>query len=591
MSKENKEQSTKYILKRMSKYLYKYKFTIIISIILTIVSNIFALVGPMLSGYAIEVIEKGNGNIDFSKIFYYAFLMIVFYFCSSILSYIISIIMVKTARNVVYSLRKDAFDTLLNLPLSYFDKNSIGDVLSKITYDIDTMGSTLSTDLINILTSIVTLVGSFFMMFTISKKLLLIFFITIPMSAISTKYITNKTRPLFRKRAKKIGDLNGFVEENISGLKIIKAYNKESKSIDEFRNINKNAVDAYYNAEYYGSMTVALISFINNISLAFISTIGSILYLKNEMSLGQISSFVLYSRKFSGPIREISNLISDMQSSFAASERVFRFIDEKREEDDKVDAVKLEKVHGKIDMQNVTFSYDLKEKVLENLNINAKPNTVVAIVGPTGCGKTTIINLIMKFYNRDNGQILVDDKNIDDITKKSMRQAYAMVLQDTWLFEGSIYENIAYGNENATLEDVKRVAKLAQIDDFIEKLPNGYNTIISGNGDNISKGQKQLINIARAMLIDAKMLILDEATSNIDSKTEIQIQNALLEIMKGKTCFIIAHRLSTIKNSSRIMYIDDGRIVECGTHDELMSLKGHYYNLYQSQYALLKEAI
>lgn len=584
MSKENKEQSTKYILKRMSKYLYKYKFTIIISIILTIVSNIFALVGPMLSGYAIEVIEKGNGNIDFSKIFYYAFLMIVFYFCSSILSYIISIIMVKTARNVVYSLRKDAFDTLLNLPLSYFDKNSIGDVLSKITYDIDTMGSTLSTDLINILTSIVTLVGSFFMMFTISKKLLLIFFITIPMSAISTKYITNKTRPLFRKRAKKIGDLNGFVEENISGLKIIKAYNKESKSIDEFRNINKNAVDAYYNAEYYGSMTVALISFINNISLAFISTIGSILYLKNEMSLSQISSFVLYSRKFSGPIREISNLISDMQSSFAASERVFRFIDEKREEDDKVDAVKLEKVHGKIDMQNVTFSYDLNEKVLENLNINAKPNTVVAIVGPTGCGKTTIINLIMKFYNRDNGQILVDDKNIDDITKKSMRQAYAMVLQDTWLFEGSIYENIAYGNENATLEDVKRVAKLAQIDDFIEKLPNGYNTIISGNGDNISKGQKQLINIARAMLIDAKMLILDEATSNIDSKTEIQIQNALLEIMKGKTCFIIAHRLSTIKNADQILVLNNGKIVEQGKHEELLEEDGFYANLFKSQF-------
>ena len=584
MSKENKEQSTKYILKRMSKYLYKYKFTIIISIILTIVSNIFALVGPMLSGYAIEVIEKGNGNIDFSKIFYYAFLMIVFYFCSSILSYIISIIMVKTARNVVYSLRKDAFDTLLNLPLSYFDKNSIGDVLSKITYDIDTMGSTLSTDLINILTSIVTLVGSFFMMFTISKKLLLIFFITIPLSAISTKYITNKTRPLFRKRAKKIGDLNGFVEENISGLKIIKAYNKESKSIDEFRNINKNAVDAYYNAEYYGSMTDALISFINNLSLAFISTIGSILYLKNEMSLGQISSFVLYSRKFSGPIREISNLISDMQSSFAASERVFRFIDEKREEDDKVDAVKLEKVHGKIDMQNVTFSYDLNEKVLENLNINAKPNTVVAIVGPTGCGKTTIINLIMKFYNRDNGQILVDDKNIDDITKKSMRQAYAMVLQDTWLFEGSIYENIAYGNENATLEDVKRVAKLAQIDDFIEKLPNGYNTIISGNGDNISKGQKQLINIARAMLIDAKMLILDEATSNIDSKTEIQIQNALLEIMKGKTCFIIAHRLSTIKNADQILVLNNGKIVEQGKHEELLEEDGFYANLFKSQF-------
>ncbi|WP_418571322.1 ABC transporter ATP-binding protein, partial [Intestinibacter bartlettii] len=252
--------------------------------------------------------------------------------------------------------------------------------------------------------------------------------------------------------------------------------------------------------------------------------------------------------------------------------------------DDKVDAVKLEKVHGKIDMQNVTFSYDLNEKVLENLNINAKPNTVVAIVGPTGCGKTTIINLIMKFYNRDNGQILVDDKNIDDITKKSMRQAYAMVLQDTWLFEGSIYENIAYGNENATLEDVKRVAKLAQIDDFIEKLPNGYNTIISGNGDNISKGQKQLINIARAMLIDAKMLILDEATSNIDSKTEIQIQNALLEIMKGKTCFIIAHRLSTIKNADQILVLNNGKIVEQGKHEELLEEDGFYANLFKSQF-------
>lgn len=235
-------------------------------------------------------------------------------------------------------------------------------------------------------------------------------------------------------------------------------------------------------------------------------------------------------------------------------------------------------------MQNVTFSYDLNEKVLENLNINAKPNTVVAIVGPTGCGKTTIINLIMKFYNRDNGQILVDDKNIDDITKKSMRQAYAMVLQDTWLFEGSIYENIAYGNENATLEDVKRVAKLAQIDDFIEKLPNGYNTIISGNGDNISKGQKQLINIARAMLIDAKMLILDEATSNIDSKTEIQIQNALLEIMKGKTCFIIAHRLSTIKNADQILVLNNGKIVEQGKHEELLEEDGFYANLFKSQF-------
>lgn len=584
MARNNDDRDTRYILKKIWKYLYKYKFAIIISIMLTFISNAFSLVGPMLSGYAIEVIEYGRGNIDFSKIFYYGFLMALFYVASSILSYIISIIMVKTARNVVYSLRKDAFETILNLPVSYFDKNSVGDILSKLTYDIDTMGSTLSTDLVNILTSVVTLVGSFFMMFTISKKLVLIFFVTIPMSVMATKYITKRTRPLFRKRAKKIGDLNGFVEEHISGIKVIKAYNKEAKALDDFQKVNKDAVDAYYNAEYYGSMTMALMTFINNLSLACISTVGSILYLMNQMTLGQISSFVLYSRKFSGPIREISNLIADMQSAFAASERVFKFIDENREEKDKIDAEDLKNIGGKVDMKNVTFSYDLNEKVLEDLNINAKPNTVVAIVGPTGSGKTTIINLLMKFYNRDKGEISVDDKSIDDIKIKSIRGAYAMVLQETWLFEGTIYENIAYGNENATLDDVKRVAKLAKIDDFIEKLPDGYNTMISGNGDNISKGQKQLLNIARAMLTDAKMLILDEATSNIDSKTEVQIQNALLEVMKGRTCFIIAHRLSTIKNADQILVLNGGKIVEKGNHRELLEKDGFYANLFKSQF-------
>lgn len=584
MARNNDDRDTRYILKKIWKYLYKYKFAIIISIMLTFISNAFSLVGPMLSGYAIEVIEYGRGNIDFSKIFYYGFLMALFYVASSILSYIISIIMVKTARNVVYSLRKDAFETILNLPVSYFDKNSVGDILSKLTYDIDTMGSTLSTDLVNILTSVVTLVGSFFMMFAISKKLVLIFFITIPMSVMATKYITKRTRPLFRKRAKKIGDLNGFVEEHISGIKVIKAYNKEAKALDDFQKVNKDAVDAYYNAEYYGSMTMALMTFINNLSLACISTVGSILYLMNQMTLGQISSFVLYSRKFSGPIREISNLIADMQSAFAASERVFKFIDENREGKDKIDAEDLKNIGGKVDMKNVTFSYDLNEKVLEDLNINAKPNTVVAIVGPTGSGKTTIINLLMKFYNRDKGEISVDDKSIDDIKIKSIRGAYAMVLQETWLFEGTIYENIAYGNENATLDDVKRVAKLAKIDDFIEKLPDGYNTMISGNGDNISKGQKQLLNIARAMLTDAKMLILDEATSNIDSKTEVQIQNALLEVMKGRTCFIIAHRLSTIKNADQILVLNGGKIVEKGNHRELLEKDGFYANLFKSQF-------
>ena len=354
--------------------------------------------------------------------------------------------------------------------------------------------------------------------------------------------------------------------------------------IGRFDEKNEEAVQAYYKAEYYGSVTGPSVNFVNNFAMSLVSMFGAVLFLLGKMSLGQISSFVLYSRRFSGPINEMANIIAELQSAFAAGDRVFHLIDEAPEPVDDVRAVELNKVDGDVEMKNVAFGYVEDQIVLKDLSLRARPGSVTAIVGPTGAGKTTIINLLMRFYDRNGGYIYVDGHPIEKITRRSLRKAYAMVLQDTWLFEGTVFENIAYGNPNATLEDVKRVAKMAKIDHFIEQLPQGYDTVLLENGGNISKGQKQLMTIARAMLLDANMLILDEATSNVDTQTERKIQDAMIELMKDKTCFIIAHRLSTIQNADNILVVRDGDIVEQGTHTELMARNGFYKQLYAAQF-------
>ena len=571
-------------LLRLWRYIYDYKSLLFMALFLTLSSNLFALVGPMLSGYAIDAIEPGKGLVVFERVFYYCGLMIVFYVLSSALSYALALIMIQLSQKIVYKMRKDVFEKLASLPVGYFDRYQAGDIISRITYDIDTINTSLSNDLIQICTSIVTVGGSLIMMLSISPVLVLIFAVTIPISIYFTKRMTGKVRPLFRKRSAKLGELNGYVEEVLSGQKSIKAYHREEVFVQRFDKRNKEAVEAYYDSEYYGSIVMPFVNFINNLSMSLVSVFGALLFLFGRMSLGSVSSFVLYSRKFSGPINETANIISELQSAFAAAERVFRILDESPEPLDKEGAHVYSDVEGNLSMKEVSFGYTPDKIILKKLSLHAQKGNLVAIVGPTGAGKTTIINLLMRFYDPSSGRIELDGTDLRDATRESLRRSYAMVLQDTWLFHGTLFDNIAYGREDATREEVVAAAKAAKIHGYIVKLPQGYDTVLSEEGMNISQGQKQLITIARAMLTKAPMLILDEATSNVDTQTEVRIQAAMRNLMKDKTCFVIAHRLSTIQNADTILVLKDGDIVEQGNHDELLTLGGLYSELYYSQF-------
>lgn len=578
------DKSKKYILLRLWKYLYRYKLILLLSLILVIVSNVLALWGPNLSGKAIDAIGTTAGGVDFDAVLHYATLMIIFYVTSEVLSYVLSVLMMHLSKKVVFQMRKNIFDRLATLPVSFFDKHQTGEIISVISYDIDTINSSLSSDFLQVCKSVITIVGSFIMMLQIAPTLLLVFVVTIPLSIIFTKYITTRSRPLFRRRSVKLGELNGFVEEMTGGQKTTKAYHQEKFVLDRFDKKNEEAIDAYTVAEYYGTMTGPGVNFINNMSLTLVSVFGALLYLRGSIGLGDISSFVLYSRKFSGPINEIANIIGDLQSAVAAAERVFRLMDEPPETPDSEYAKVLQEVYGDVAIRNVEFGYEPGKTIIKNFSLEAKPGSMVAIVGPTGAGKTTIINLLMRFYDVDKGGIYVDENNIYEVTRSSLRGAYTMVLQDTWLFHGTIFDNIAYGKENVTLEEVEQVAKAAHIHNYIMSLPDGYQTMLSDNGINISKGQKQLLTIARAMLLDSQMLILDEATSNVDTQTEEQIQAAMRSLMQGKTCFVIAHRLSTIRNADNILVMRNGGIVEQGTHEQLMAGDTFYKELYYAQF-------
>ena len=582
--KQEKKRYSKGTILRLGKYMWEHKWLLLLAFICTIGSNLFSLIGPKLTGLSIGAIELGKGAVDFQRVFYYAAWMAVFYVISALMSYGLQVLMLTISRRVVYRMRQDVFEKLMTLPVGYFDVHQTGDIISRISYDIDTVNASLSNDLVQILTTVITVVGALVMMMTISPKLVLVFAFTVPLSVFTTKRITGTTRPLFRQRSAKLGELNGFVEEMISGQKTLKAYSREEYTQGRFDGKNKAAVDAYYKAEYYGSIVGPTVNFINNLSLSLISVFGALLYLAGSMSIGNISSFVLYSRKFSGPINEAANIFSELQSALAAAERVFRLLDENPEAPYREEAEELTNVKGDVRLEHVQFGYVPGRTIIHDLSFQASPGKLIAIVGPTGAGKTTLINLLMRFYDPDKGQILVDRKPADSVTRKSLRRAYAMVLQDTWLFYGSIYENLAYGKEGATKEEVEAAAKAAHIHSFIKRLPEGYDTILTDEGTNISKGQKQLLTIARAMLLDAKMLILDEATSNVDTRTEKQIQKAMLKLMEGKTCFVIAHRLSTIENADWILVVNDGEVVEQGTHKELMTADGFYRHLYNAQY-------
>lgn len=579
-----KKLGKKGVIIRLGGYLFQFRALLFLAFIMSLSGNLLALVGPKLSGLAIDAIEPGAGKVDFSRVYYYAALMAAFFLLSSVLAYLLSVLMIYISQKIIYKMREDVFDSLTRLPVSYFDTHQTGEILSKISYDIDTVNTSLSTDIIQILTSVITVVGSFAMMLTISPVLILVFVFTVPMSFFITKFLTGKTRPLFRARSASIGRLNGYVEEMIAGHKTIKAYHQEDTVIRKFDDKNYEVVSSFYKADYFGTMTGPSVNFINNLSLSLITVFGAILFINRAISLGNISSFVLYSRKFSGPINEAANIMNEFQSAIAAAERVFRLIDEPKEAADLYGAKELTNVYGDVNLVDVDFGYVPDRMILSGLNLHAKPGSLTAIVGPTGAGKTTIINLLMRFYDVNSGAIYVDQLETRSVTRDSLRKSYAMVLQDTWLFTGTVYENIAYGRENATKEEVIAAAKAARVHEFILSLPDGYDTILTEEGTNISKGQKQLLTIARAMLMDTNMLILDEATSNVDTRTEILIQQAMRNLMKDKTCFVIAHRLSTIKNADNILVVSDGKIVEQGTHGELMKSDGVYKRMYYAQF-------
>ena len=572
------------LLKRLWNYLGRNRLLLVLAAVLSLSSSLLSLYGPKLSGQAINAIDLGTGRVDLDTVIRCCSLMVLFYCTAAALSYLLQFVMIRLSRRVAKQMRHDIFENMTRLPVGFFDNYQTGDLISTITYDVDTVNQSLSSDFLQILNSCVTVTVSLSMMLSIAPKLVLIFLVTIPVTVYFTRWLASVVRPLFRKRSAALGELNGFVEEMLSGQKTIRAYGREEAVLQEFDEKNQSAVNAYTKAEANGTVTGPSVNFINNTSLALVCMFGSLLFLRGQIGLGDLSSFVQYSRRFSGPINEVANIFAELQSAFAAAERVFFLIDAEPEPEDAPGAQTLADTKGDVRLEHVDFAYESGKPIIRDFSLHAKPGELTAIVGPTGAGKTTIINLLMRFYDVNGGAIYVDGKDIRDLTRESLRRAYTMVLQDTWLFHGTIFENIAYGKPDATLDDVVRVCKAARIHSYISRLPDGYDTVLSDNGTSISKGQKQLLTIARAMLLDAQMLILDEATSNVDTRTEEQIQEAMRSLMAGKTCFVIAHRLSTIRSADHILVMRDGQVVEQGTHDTLMEQGGFYRQLYQAQF-------
>lgn len=579
--KAEKIKDIKGTIKRLLGYLIEKKFNIFIVFILCFVTTLISILGTRLNGYTIDkFIETG----DMKGLAFICIILVLMYLVNIFSTYYQNIVMVKISQRVSAKIRKELFTALQKLPLKYFDNNSSGDLMSRLTNDVDNINTTLSQSVTQLFSGIINVVGMLIAMLLLSPILTLIGMITVPLTFIATKTLVKKTQSFFVKQQRELGNLNGYIEEMVSGQKVVLLFSEEEKVKEEFSEINERLTKSAIIAQGVSSFMGPINNFINNISYLIISVVGGYLILKGSgITVGIVFSFLLYMRNFTRPINEIMNLFNTIQGALAGAERVFEVIDEEKEKD-KDNAVNIDNIEGHVELRGVTFSYSNGKEILKNVSLEAKKGEVIAIVGPTGAGKTTIVNLLTKFYDIDSGEILIDGKNIDEITRESLRKTVAMVLQDTYLFSETVSENIRYGRLDASDEEVIEAAKMADAHHFIKQLPQGYDTVLSDNGGNLSQGQRQLLAIARAILSNASILILDEATSSIDTRTEVLIQNAMLKLMEGKTTFVIAHRLSTIRNADKILALKDGEIIESGTHDELLAKEGFYANLYNSQF-------
>ncbi|BFH71485.1 hypothetical protein J27TS7_43930 [Paenibacillus dendritiformis] len=582
-----KAKDFKGTLKRLVGYLKPRKYQLIAVLAMAILSTVFTILGPKIMGEATTSLFEslmGRTAIDFAFIWNILLKLMGLYVVSALFSYFQQFLMAGVAQNIVYEMRKQVNDKLNRLPLKYFDARTHGEILSRVTNDVDNISSTLQQSLTQLITSIVTLVGVVVMMLTISPLMTLICLLTLPLSFVVTIVIAKRSQKHFKGQQTSLGELNGHVEEMYTGHKIIKAFGREEKSVAAFDGINEKLYESGFRAQFISGLIMPLMNFIGNIGYVLICVVGGVLVTQRSIQIGDIQAFIQYARQFTQPIAQTANIANIIQSTVASAERVFEVLDEAEEVPEASPAKTIAHPAGQVRFNHVRFGYKEDAVLIDDMNIDVKPGQMVAIVGPTGAGKTTLINLLMRFYEINDGAITIDGVNITAMERGNLRSLFGMVLQDTWLFNGTIRDNIAYGRLGATEEEIVQAAQAAHADHFIRTLPDGYDTVLNEEASNISQGQKQLLTIARAILADPAILILDEATSSVDTRTELYIQKAMQELMKNRTSFVIAHRLSTIRDADLILVMNQGSVIEQGTHEELLQQGGFYADLYNSQF-------